>query len=216
MNIKYIDLDKYYRKDSFNRFTKEYHSSFAMTSRIDVTDLVNYSKKKGTKFYIDFLYLIAKVVNSRDDYKMIYFYKENKLGVFDKVNVTHYVFHNETETCTPVHTEYTPDYQIFYSSITRDIALAKENKYQPDQSKDYSDYFDASFLPWYSYDAFSLELPDGYLYFLPIINWGKYRLENNRLMMPVSIRLNHASADGYLASKFYLLLEEEMKKFIQV
>lgn len=69
-------------------------------------------------------------------------------------------------------------------------------------------------MPWFSYDGFSLELPDGYLYFLPIINWGKYREENGKLMMPVSIRLNHAAADGYLVSKFFLLIEQEISKFI--
>jgi len=214
MSIRFIDPEKYYRKDSYKKFTKDYHCSFAMTSRIDVTDLVDCSRKRGSKFYIDFLYVLSKAVNSRDDYKMIYLYKENKLGVFDKVNVTHYVFHDNTETCTPVHTEYDSDYRKFYQSISDDIERGKEGKYVPDPEKDYSDYYDASFLPWFSYDAFSLELPDGYLYFLPIINWGKYRIENDRLMMPLSIRLNHAAADGYLASKFYLLVEAEMKAFV--
>ena len=56
----------------------------------------------------------------------------------------------------------------------------------------------------------TVELPDGYLYFNPIVNWGKFREENARLMMPVAIRLNHASADGYLAALFYRVLEKEI------
>ena len=55
-----------------------------------------------------------------------------------------------------------------------------------------------------------VELPDGYLYFNPIVNWGKFREENGRLMMPVAIRLNHASADGFLAALFYKNLEKEI------
>ena len=32
-------------------------------------------------------------------------------------------------------------------------------------------------------------------------------------MMPVSVRLNHAIADGYLVAKVFALLEEEMADF---
>ena len=63
-------------------------------------------------------------------------------------------------------------------------------------------WFDASYISWLSYDSLNVELPDGYLYFAPIVNWGKYREENGRLMMPVSVRLNHAIADGYLLACF--------------
>ncbi len=41
----------------------------------------------------------------------------------------------------------------------------------------------------------------------PIINWGKYRGEGGRLLMPVSVRMNHAVADGYLIANVFRLLE---------
>ena len=65
-----------------------------------------------------------------------------------------------------------------------------------------------------SYDSLNIELPDGYLYFAPIINWGRYREESGRFVMPVTVRLNHAVADGYLMAKVFKILEEEMKKFV--
>ena len=69
-------------------------------------------------------------------------------------------------------------------------------------------WFDASYISWLSYDSLNLELPDGNLYFAPIVNW-----ENGRLMMPVSVRLNHAIADGYLVANVFRLLEQEIKSF---
>ena len=59
----------------------------------------------------------------------------------------------------------------------------------------------------------NIELPDGYLFFAPIINWGKYRQENDRLVMPVTVRLNHAIADGYLVANVFRLLEREISAF---
>ncbi len=52
-------------------------------------------------------------------------------------------------------------------------------------------------------------------YFLPIINWGKYREEGGRLLMTVSVRMNHAVADGYLIANVFRLLEKEMAEFVR-
>lgn len=53
MNYKVIDMDKYYRKGVFRHFSEDWKCSVSMTSRVDVTDLYSYSKKTGTKFYIN-------------------------------------------------------------------------------------------------------------------------------------------------------------------
>ena len=50
MNYKVIDRETYYRKDVFRHFSEDCKCSTSMTARIDVTDLVSYSKKTGTKF----------------------------------------------------------------------------------------------------------------------------------------------------------------------
>ena len=49
-----------------------------------------------------------------------------------------------------------------------------------------------------------------------ILNWGKYREENGRLVMPVTVRLNHAIADGYLVANVFRLLEQEIKSFMKL
>jgi chloramphenicol O-acetyltransferase type A len=185
-----------------------------VTARIDVTDLVGFSKRNGSKFYIDFLYILSKVLNSRDDYRMAYLYQSDELICYDVIHPTQYVFHEDTETCTPVYTEYTEDYETFYRSVLRDVEKAKETREYGLDSKNHPNWFDASYISWLSYDSLNIELPDGYLYFLPIINWGRYRKENGRLLMPVSVRLNHAVADGYLVANVFRLLEQEMKAFI--
>ena len=41
----------------------------------------------------------------------------------------------------------------------------------------------------------------------------RYFTENDRLMMPVTVRMNHAIADGYLVSNVFRLLEKEMYAF---
>lgn len=210
MNYKVIDIEKYYRKGVYKYFTEHCKSSLSITNKIDVTSLRDYSKRTGTKFHINFLYCLGRVINSRDDYKMGYLWKENQTVVFDKMNITHYVFFEEKETCSPVYTEFDDDYKTFYDRCAKDIEEAKRVREYALDEENHPNYFDASYISWISYESLHIELPDGYLYFQPIINWGRYKEENGRLMMPVTARMNHAVADGYLVAKVFLLLEQEI------
>ncbi len=214
MNYKIIDKENYYRKGVFRHFSQDCRCSTSVTARIDVTELKEYSKKTGTKFYINFLYLLSKVLNSRDDYKMGYLYATDTLICYDKINPTQYIFHDDTETCTPVYTEYSEDYGKFYKACVADIERAKNTREYGLDMANHPNWFDASYIPWLSYDSLNIELPDGHLFFAPIVNWGKYREENGRFVMPVSVRLNHAIADGYLVAKVFRLLEEEINNFV--
>ena len=213
MNYKVIDKETYYRKGVFRHFSEDCKCSVSMTSRVDVTRLAEVSKKTGTKFYINFLYLLTKVLNSRDDYKMAYLWQTNELICYDVINPTQYVFHEDTETCTPFYSNYDPDYKTFYDNALADIEKAKQTREYGLDPANHPNWFDASYISWLSYDSLNVELPDGYLYFQPIINWGKYREENGRLMLPLTVRMNHAIADGYLVAKVYKLLDEEIAKF---
>lgn len=212
-NYKKVDLDSYYRRGPYERFTKIAKCSVSITHRLDVSALVEYSKRSGTKFYINFLYLLAKVMNSREDYRMGYLWQTDTLVLYDQINPCQYIFHEDTETCTPVYTTYYPDYHQFYSACSADIERAKNTREYGFDMINHPNWFDASFIPWISYESLNVELPDGHLYYQPITNWGKYVYEGGRYLMPLTVRMNHAVADGYLISKVFLLLEEEIRNF---
>ena len=215
MNYKIIDKEQYYRKGVFRHFTEDCGCSTSMTARVDVTDLVSFSKKAGTRFYINFLYILSKVLNSRDDYRMGYLWQTGELICYDVIHPTQYVFHDDTETCSPVYTTYCEDYKQFYDGALRDIDEAKQSRDYMLDMANHPNWFDASFIPWLSYDSLNIELSGARMFFAPIVNWGKYREENGRLLMPVSVRLNHAIADGYLVANVFRLLDREINLFVQ-
>ncbi len=161
MNFKVIDKETYYRKGVFRHFSEDCKCSTSMTARIDVTDLVAYSKKTKTKFYINFLYLLSKVLNSREDYRMGYLWQTNELICYDVINPTQYVFHEDTETCTPVYSKYDEDYETFYADALRDVQEAKNTREYLVDMANHPHWFDASYISWLSYDSLNIELPDG-------------------------------------------------------
>lgn len=213
INYKVIDKETYYRKGVFDHFSRDCKCSISMTAKLEVEKLVSYSKKTNTKFYINFLYILSHVLNSRKDYRMGYLWKTDTLICYDVINPTQYVFHEDTETCTPVYTKYFEDYDRFYTEACKDLQAAKKTRSYNLDMENHPNWFDASYIPWISYDSLHIELPDGYLFFSPIVNWGKYRKENDKTLMPVSVRLNHAIADGYLLANVFRLLQKEIDTF---
>ena len=172
MNYKLINKNDYYRNGVYRHFTEDCKCSVSMTNRIDVTSLQAYSRETGTKFYINFLYILCKVLNSREDYRMAYLYQTDELIVYDKINPIQYIFHADTETCTPMYSEYFSNYKEFYDKCEQDIATARTTReYLLDAN--HPNWFDASYISWISYDSLNIELPDGYLYYMPIIKIGR-------------------------------------------
>ena len=163
MNYRIIDRESYYRKGVFRHFSKDCKCSTSMTARIDVTDLVECSQKTNTKFYINFLYILSKVMNSREDYRMGYLWQTDELICYDTVHPAHYIFHGDTETCTPVYTQYCEDYKKFYAAALRDIEEAKKTREYMLDAANHPNWFDSSYISWLSYDSLNIELPDGYL-----------------------------------------------------
>ena len=213
MAYRVIDRERYYRRDVFRHFSEDCKCSTSMTARVDVTELAARSRADSTRFYLNFLYLLTKVLNSRDDYRMGYLWQTDELICYDVIHPTQYVFHEDTETCTPVYSLFHEDYEQFYRGAEADLKRAEQSRDYGLDPVNHPNWFDASYIPWLSYDALHIELPDGYLYFAPIVNWGRYRSENGRLMMPVTVRLNHAVADGYLVAKVFRLLQQEIDAF---
>jgi chloramphenicol O-acetyltransferase type A len=179
---------------------------------MDISQLREWCRERNEKINIAILYLVSRAINARPDYRMFYDFKKDEVRCYDRVNPTHYVFDPKTETCHTVNTPYDPDYAAFYKRALRDTEDAKKSDYAEPAEK--PDYFNASVMPWVSYGSFSIELPDGYLYFNPNVNWGRFFEKDGKVFLPLTIRLNHAIADGYLVSKFFLLFEEGLQNLV--
>ena len=113
MSYRLIDKESYYRKGVFRHFTEDCKCSVSMTARLDVTELAAYSRQSGTKFYLNFLYLLSRVLNSREDYRMGYLWQTDELIAYDVIHPTQYVFHEDTETFTLAYSTYHSDYETF-------------------------------------------------------------------------------------------------------
>ncbi len=208
MNYKVINFENFERKDLFKLYTTDLKIVMNLTVEMDVTNLVNFVKQNGYKFYPCMIWVVSKIVNSRDEFK--YAKKDGKLILWDYISPSFTDFNQETQKFNKFVSEYSSDFKTFYNTCQSDREKYKnvvgfvEN--QPEN------VFDITCLPWVYYKNFTMHIETEQRFF-PVVSWGKYVLENGRYKMPVTIDFNHAVGDGYHASRFFNELQDFISDF---
>ena len=90
---------------------------------------------------------------------------------------------------------------------------AKRERSIDEEEEEVYEKFFVSTLPWVSYTALVQAVPipaDSN----PRITWGKYFVQGNRTLLPVSVLCHHALVDGVHLAHFYELLEEQFALLI--
>ena len=73
--------------------------------------------------------------------------------------------------------------------------------------------FYVSCIPWLHYRGFSMQMyGDGKL-LCPIFTWGKFERSGDKTVMPLTIQIHHASADGFHIAQLFQELQWEVDHF---
>ena len=95
--------------------------------------------------------------------------------------------------------------------------LADRERYKDLRAFDLTEHsentFDVSCLPWVKYKSFDIHVFDEGKYLAPVVTWGKYETENGRIILPLSMNIHHAVADGWHLSRFFADVQEIINTF---
>lgn len=73
--------------------------------------------------------------------------------------------------------------------------------------------FYVSCIPWLHYRGFNMQMyGDGKL-LCPIFTWGKFERSGDKTVMPLTIQIHHASADGFHIAQLFQELQWEVDHF---
>lgn len=200
MRYTTIDLKAWDRGKLFQFYVDKMRIVMSLTVDIDVTNLKIYAKKKEVDFYPLMLWVVSKTVNAHDEFKYSWD-TEGNLIKWDYVSPSYTDFHSEDEAFTKMVTEYSEDLFAFCSRVQAD-----RERYQNDRAvleNQPLNFFDVSCLPWVKYKHFDVHVFDEGKFLAPVVTWGKYEQENGRLMMPLTMNIHHAVADGFHLSRFF-------------
>ncbi|MBB1137910.1 type A chloramphenicol O-acetyltransferase [Myroides sp. WP-1] len=204
MNYKKFDIEAWNRKEHFYHFKDQLRCGFSLTTKIDISQVISFIKARDYKFYPTIIYLITQAVNKHDEFKFAM--KEGELIQWDIVHPAYTVMHPETETFSELCSMYTGDFQAFLAEYDRVHETYKDN-YALSPQQGIENIFNISMIPWVSFDAFNLNVPGFGDYFAPIFTLGKYSIQGDEILMPLSIQVHHATCDGLHVAKLLQSLQ---------
>lgn len=120
--VEKIDVEKMDRRKTYEWFKSFRDSTYGVNLNIDVTDLVKFSKKTHTSFFINFLFVLVKSLNSVDEMKMRFL--NNEAVMYDVCNPGITVL-TKNDTFENVRFCYVDDYKKFYKLAREKIDQAK-------------------------------------------------------------------------------------------
>lgn len=210
MAYRIIDMDTYPRRAHFDYFRTLAYPYVGVTANVDVTELVRLCKEKGVSFYLTFMHAAALAADGVPEFRQRI--REGSIVEYDE--------------CPTSHTEPLPDGTYCYCTLHHHmpfgeyIAQAEEarrlcrEKASIEEDEDVESMYFISALPWLHYTALIQPVAGGDES-NPRITWGKYEADAiGRLMLPVTVLLHHALADGLHLGLFFQGLEKELQALI--
>ena len=200
MNYEIINTETRERGELFRFYIEKLRNVMSMTVDTDVTKLVSFVRAHGLKFYPAMMWAVSKAVNGRAEFR--YGWKDGDLVRWDYVSPYYADFHGEDERFVKLVTEYSGDLSEFHARF-----LADRERYKDLRAFDLKEIppntFDVSCLPWVRYRSFDIHVFDEGRYLAPVVTWGRFETENGKTVLPLSVNIHHAVADGWHLSRFF-------------
>lgn len=204
-----INIENWDRNKTYNWFKTFSNSTYSCNLKMDVTELVNFTKANSGSFFINMLYIVVCGLNSIDEMRMRLV--DDKPVIYEDIRPAYTVM-TETGTFENVRHKNYKDYKKFYNIANEYIEKAKKQKeidnvkYNP---KNCSNEFYITCLPWVNFTQFTHPIPDDkQSQCIPRICWGKYEKNNERYELTLNITVSHLFVDGYPLSKAFIKIQD--------
>jgi chloramphenicol O-acetyltransferase type A len=208
---KSIDMNTWPRKECYDYYATGSKCMCAISADIDVTALYKKTAASEKDFDTAIMYVITKVLNRHEEFRVGYCKENGQLMIWDYINPVHRVFHEDTETFSRVWTKYDSDFGTFYSAAQKSIETGLGLK-TVNQSEIPDNNFEISFIPWIHFTAINTKMSESGKYLAPVITVGKVEEISGKMMMPLTMQISHAVADGFHIARAFNETAEESKK----
>ena len=195
-----IDRETWSRTPYYDYYRNVLKTKYTVSLKIDITIFMAVYQRKAYKFFPTFLYSIMRALNNSEALRTCI--HENQLGTWNFLTPQFTVFHKDDHTFSDLWSDYYTDFPSFYQAIVQDLTQYKEVKGLKVKPELPPNFVPISCIPWISFESISQDTSHDSDFLKPIIRFGKYYHEQEKVLIPLSIYVNHAIADGYHTSMF--------------
>ena len=195
-----IDRETWHRTPYYDYYRNVLKTKYTVSIKIDITALVNTYKTKGYKFFPSFLYVIMRALNNSEALRTSIY--EGQLGTWDYLAPQFTLFHEDDKTFSDLWSDFYREFPAFHQGVLSDIAQYKDVKGIKVKPGLPPNFVPISCVPWISFESISQDTSHDSDFLKPIIRFGKYYQDQGKTLIPLSVYVNHAIADGYHTSLF--------------
>ena len=209
-----IDLKEWPRREVYYYFSQMAPTGYSLTVDVDVTHLCAAAREGNVKFFPAYLWLVTRNLNRQVEFKCAV--KDGAIGYYDTLTPLYAAWHEHTHTFSLMWTEYEESFPAFHEAYLRNQEAYGENPgilARPELPPENA--YTVSAVPWVNFKHFAVHSYENKSYFFPSIEAGKYREENGKVIMPLSMTCHHATTDGYHIAEFLRDLQYDMDHFKQ-
>ena len=205
--MRELDIENWNRKQQYHFFNQFDDPYFAVTVEFDVTKTYKYSKKNNISFFALYLHACMKAINSVENLK--YRIENGKVLIHDVIHASPTILRDDhTFGFSFIH--FDEDFKIFNKNLEAEKnRILNTTEMFPQQNTE--DCIYCSAMPWFNFSGHKEPLFGVKKESVPKLAFGKYVKKKEKLIMPVSIAVNHALVDGYhvglFVKKFQRLLD---------
>ena len=206
---KVIKSEQLKNQSQYRWFKTFANPCYGLNVKMDVSEVVKYSKETKTSFFVNVLYLITTALNSIEEFKIREV--KDEIRIYDTINPTFTVM-TDVGVYENAGFKMVDDYQTFYNTAREIIEKVKKQtsfKQTYNDSMLFDDYY-MTCLPWISIEGMTHPLCENNNESLtvPRLCWDKYRIENGKYVMLLNITVSHCYIDGYTLSKGFAKIQE--------
>ena len=204
--MKEIDLNNWYRKDYF-LFYRSFHTSlFNISIEIDVTKAYDFCKQYDISFFIFCLYAFLRASNETPQFR--YRLIDEKIFDMEILSATTPIMlpNDENHQFTMVECPYVEKLFDFVQKTKTLIENPMVGAIPPKDEKTTKGLVCLNCVPWFSFTGGAHAILNPHQT-MPLINWGKFKIQNDKKIMPCFMQLNHMFIDGYHVGEFIKCLE---------
>lgn len=202
------EVKDFKRKELFDYYHKRTNPFLFVTTKIDITNIVNYCKIHKNH-YATIGYFISLAVNELDCFK--YRFENNKIYKYDSIRPSFVQMLDDDKIgffSYDMKNDFKEYIESFECNQTKLLTKGKSIDV-PDQGEVWF-----SCAPWFEFT--SLVVPFDKNITIPQFIWGKFTEENNRYYTNLMIMAHHGFADGNHISKFLKLLKDKIDDFDKI
>lgn len=209
-----IDIQTWPMAQAFYYYTQMAPTGYTVNVNMDVTVLRKELKARGYKFFPAYIYLVSKAITKQQQLRIGV--KEDVLGVWDYLTPVYPQFHEDDKTTSLLWTEYSDNFKEFYIQYIADTKQhGQSHGILSSKGMPVPNSYVISCLPWFTFNSFTVHNHGIKDYYFPSFEAGKFVESGERLLMPLSITVHHATTEGYHLKEFFEELQRMMNTPIE-